>query len=150
MPNAPREHSAILSTYIKLPFVVKTFVLSIFQWPLQTGFTVFNIYLTPYKLPFVVKTFVLSIFSVHFTQVLLYSSSLQQMISLYLYKGITCSLCPAYLHNSSSEYRQHYHQYIHSGYSHQSPGTHHHGCMSCYLGYKIYNLKLKKANLITN
>ena len=28
----PLEHSAILSTFIKLPFVVKTFVLSIFEW----------------------------------------------------------------------------------------------------------------------
>ena len=34
------EHSAILSTFIKLPFVFKTFVLSIFEWPLKTGFTV--------------------------------------------------------------------------------------------------------------
>ena len=34
------EHSAILSTYIKLPFVIKTFVLSIFEWPFYTGFTV--------------------------------------------------------------------------------------------------------------
>ena len=34
------EHSAILSTFIKLPFVIKIFVLSIFQWPLKTGFTV--------------------------------------------------------------------------------------------------------------
>ena len=25
---------------IKLPFVIKTFVLSIFEWPLKTGFTV--------------------------------------------------------------------------------------------------------------
>ena len=33
------EHSAILSTFIKLPFVFKTFVLSIFEWPLKTGFT---------------------------------------------------------------------------------------------------------------
>ena len=32
--NAPREHSAILSTSIKLPFVVKTFVLSSFEWRL--------------------------------------------------------------------------------------------------------------------
>ena len=30
LQNAPREHSAILSTFIKLPFVFKTFVLSIF------------------------------------------------------------------------------------------------------------------------
>ena len=34
------EHSAILSTFIKLPFSIKTFVLSIFKWPLETGFTV--------------------------------------------------------------------------------------------------------------
>ena len=36
------EHSAILSTFIKLPFVIKIFVLSIFEWPLKTGFTVHN------------------------------------------------------------------------------------------------------------
>ena len=35
------EHSAILSTFIMLPFVCKTFVLSIFEWLLKTGFTVF-------------------------------------------------------------------------------------------------------------
>ena len=34
-----REHSALLSTFIMLPFV-KTFVLSILGWPLKTGFTV--------------------------------------------------------------------------------------------------------------
>ena len=34
------EHSAILSTCIKLPFVFKTFVLSIFEWRLKTGFTI--------------------------------------------------------------------------------------------------------------
>ena len=35
-------HSAILSTFIKLPFAIKTFVLSIFEGPLKTGFTVHN------------------------------------------------------------------------------------------------------------
>ena len=36
-----REHSAILSTFIKrLPFVIKTFILSIFEWPFYTGLTV--------------------------------------------------------------------------------------------------------------
>ena len=30
------EHSAILLTFINLPFVIKTFVLSIFEWPLKT------------------------------------------------------------------------------------------------------------------
>ena len=34
------EHSAILLTFIKLPFVIKIFVLSIFEWPLKTGFAV--------------------------------------------------------------------------------------------------------------
>ena len=34
------DHSAILSTFIKLPFVTKIFVLSIFEWPFYTGFTV--------------------------------------------------------------------------------------------------------------
>ena len=35
-----KEHSAILSTFMKLPVVIKTFVLSIFEWPFFTGFTV--------------------------------------------------------------------------------------------------------------
>ena len=35
-----REHSAILLTFIKLPDAIKTFVLSIFEWPFYTGFTV--------------------------------------------------------------------------------------------------------------
>ena len=34
------EHSAILSTCYELPHGFKTFVLSIFEWPLKTGFTV--------------------------------------------------------------------------------------------------------------
>ena len=40
LQNAQRENSAILSTFIKLSFVFKTFVLSIFECPLKTGFTV--------------------------------------------------------------------------------------------------------------
>ena len=34
------EHSAILSTFVKLPIVIKIFALSIFEWPFYTGFTV--------------------------------------------------------------------------------------------------------------
>ena len=34
------EHSAILLTFIKLPIVIKIFVLSIFEWPFYTGLTV--------------------------------------------------------------------------------------------------------------
>ena len=37
------EHSAILLTFIKLPFVIKIFVFSIFEWPLKTGFIVLPI-----------------------------------------------------------------------------------------------------------
>ena len=38
----PLEHSAILLTFIQLPFVMKVFVLSIFEWPLKTCFTVYS------------------------------------------------------------------------------------------------------------
>ena len=34
------EHSAILLTFIKLPFVIKVFGVSIFEWPFYTDFTV--------------------------------------------------------------------------------------------------------------
>ena len=37
------EHSAILSTFIKLPFFMNTFVLCIYEWLLKTGFTVVNL-----------------------------------------------------------------------------------------------------------
>ena len=43
------KHSAILSTFIKLPVVIKTYVLSIFEWPFYTGFTVQQyMYIVPY------------------------------------------------------------------------------------------------------
>ena len=38
------EHSAILLTFIKLPFAIKTYVLSIFEWPLKTGFAVVTVH----------------------------------------------------------------------------------------------------------
>ena len=38
------EHSAILLTFIKLPFVIKIFVLSIFERPFCTGFTVLYLF----------------------------------------------------------------------------------------------------------
>ena len=34
------EHSAILSTFITITFVIKIFVPSIFEWPFYTGFIV--------------------------------------------------------------------------------------------------------------
>ena len=36
------EHSAILLTFIKLPFVFKIFVLSFLEWLFYTGFTLFK------------------------------------------------------------------------------------------------------------
>ena len=44
LQNAPREHSAICSTFIKLPFVIKIFVLSIFELPFYIGFTIIALY----------------------------------------------------------------------------------------------------------
>ena len=41
-----REHSAILLTFIKLPVVIKTFVMSILEWSFYTGFTVLLVYNT--------------------------------------------------------------------------------------------------------
>ena len=35
-------HSAILLTFIKLPFVVKIFVFVYFEWWFYTGFTVYS------------------------------------------------------------------------------------------------------------
>ena len=37
-----REHSAILLTFIKLPFAIKTFDLSIFELLLKAGFSVYE------------------------------------------------------------------------------------------------------------
>ena len=36
------EHSAMISTFIYLPIVFNTFVLSIFEWPLKTSLTVYE------------------------------------------------------------------------------------------------------------
>ena len=36
------EHSAILSMFSKLPVIIMTFVLSIFEWLFYTGFTVIS------------------------------------------------------------------------------------------------------------
>ena len=38
----PLEHSAILRTFIKLPFAIKIFALSFFEWPLKKGFTILH------------------------------------------------------------------------------------------------------------
>ena len=35
-----KKHSAILLTFIRLPFVIQIVVLSFFEWPFYTGFTV--------------------------------------------------------------------------------------------------------------
>ena len=38
-----REHSAMLLAFIELPVVIKTFVLSFFEWLFYTGFTVYQL-----------------------------------------------------------------------------------------------------------
>ena len=38
------EHSAILLTFIKLPFVIKIFGLTFFEWQFYTGYTVTALY----------------------------------------------------------------------------------------------------------
>ena len=43
------EHSAIFFIFIKLPFVIKNFVLSIFEWPFHGGFTVFKPKITGFR-----------------------------------------------------------------------------------------------------
>ena len=35
------EHSAILSSVIKLPFVIRIYILSIFEWPFYTDLTAY-------------------------------------------------------------------------------------------------------------
>ena len=40
LQGEPLEHSAILLTFIELPFVIKIIVLYIFEWSFYTGFTV--------------------------------------------------------------------------------------------------------------
>ena len=53
------EHSAVLLTFIKLPFAIKTLVLSIFEWQLKTGFTVFTIEYLEKLLPIQAKEMIL-------------------------------------------------------------------------------------------
>ena len=58
------EHSAIHSTFIKQPFVIKTFVLSIFEWPFYTGFAVIFLYTSIYIIGFMNLDFItISLFS---------------------------------------------------------------------------------------
>ena len=57
-----REHFAILSNFIKLPVAIKTFILSIFEWPFYTGFTVFSMMRVELKF---CKIIHLSIYFIH-------------------------------------------------------------------------------------
>ena len=59
-----KEHSAILSTFIKLPFVIKIFVLSIFEWPLKTGLTVVFIYALGAKKNCLIESVLLSTYNI--------------------------------------------------------------------------------------
>ena len=50
------EHSVMLLTFIKLPFVIKIFVLSIFEWPFYTAFTVYCKFVKAVRLPICAKS----------------------------------------------------------------------------------------------
>ena len=71
------EHSAILSTFIKLPFVIKIFVLSIFKWPHKTDFTVPDIVL------FVLYFAFRKLLTLH-TMTMLYFSLIKGYINIWL------------------------------------------------------------------
>ena len=43
--NGSLEHSAIILTFIRLPFVIKIIVFSIFEWRFFAGFTVVHMHL---------------------------------------------------------------------------------------------------------
>ena len=49
------QPSAIVSNFIKLPFFIKIFVLSIFEWPFYTGFTVVLIVPSSFAIIFLSK-----------------------------------------------------------------------------------------------
>ena len=68
-----KEHSAILSTFIKLPVVIKTFVMSILEWPFYTGFTVLLVYNTAWRNKCIAHKSVL-IGSLGFTEMVCFST----------------------------------------------------------------------------
>ena len=75
----PFKHSAILSTFIKLTFVTKIFVLAIFEWPFYTGFTI--IYMELQSTFITMTLFVLKYFEVKLN---FYCKELQFKISWYI------------------------------------------------------------------
>ena len=48
-----KGHSAILKTFIQLPFDIKIFVLSIFEWPFYTGFTGYELLISSQSCDFI-------------------------------------------------------------------------------------------------
>ena len=76
----PLEHSAILWTFIKLPVVIKTLVLFIFEWTFYTDFTVIKLLCSTQlsmKFELLIKTKILKIKD--------FSS----------FKTLKCRICPA-------------------------------------------------------
>ena len=76
------EHSAILSTFIKLSIVIKIFVSSIFEWPFYTGVTV------PEKVTFYDFLYISS--CLYYSEEYLYLTLLQKhslMNSFLIFKG---------------------------------------------------------------
>ena len=76
------EHSAILLTFIKLPFVIKMLVLSIFEGPFYTGFTVT---IMVFALPFPSKFAIVTMFPRCYDPVPMLPKSLEGLYRIHLY-----------------------------------------------------------------
>ena len=77
------EHSAILLTFIKLAFVIKFFILSIFEWSFNTGCTV----------PMNDTTFELSVFWPSDTESLINELRFSEFVSLSFKTRLTLVTC---------------------------------------------------------
>ena len=88
------EHSAILSNFIKLPFVIKIFVLSIFEWPFYTGLLYDISFWTFLSLCFKLLSSLLFIELKHFQTFFIHLpvSSYYSPIKLVTYKQFVCRL----------------------------------------------------------
>ena len=101
-----REHSATLSTCIKLPHGFKTFVLSFFEWPLKTGFTVY----TPIRLLSLLLSYYIQVndFSVMSGLLILSKQTVQTMMKYFILQKFLIGVFPSTQHSclpvDSSDY----------------------------------------------
>ena len=68
------EHSAIFLTFIKLPFVIKIFVLSIFEWSFYTGVTVDAINTLSFSILFILPLVLNPLYTSEFLHLVQYNN----------------------------------------------------------------------------